>query len=328
MMQKLKTPLKYTAILLAATLGRYPVSWLLSRKRGKALHWPQPGTHHWVKCASGNEYYVEFDGPLHAQPLVFIHGLNATREQWYYQRKFFKEQFRLVFIDLPGHGQSKAANNLSIDILAADLKRVLGFLHIHNPIIYGHSWGSAILMQCCLNKENGVNAKGVILHGGAYTNPLKNVEYSKLATFLEKPVIVPLLKLMHKVSPVLDVLRWVNYSSGLTSVVARFAFFAGMQTTAQLLFTASLATHCKTQAVTGGLLQMLQHEVTAKLKDIDIPVLVIGSQHDRLHRYDCSWYIHKHIPQSRWAAVDGGHQSLIENHKLLNQAIAQFIQTL
>ncbi|WP_158826802.1 alpha/beta fold hydrolase [Mucilaginibacter lacusdianchii] len=327
-MDKLKTPLKIAAVAMVAAFGRYPVSWLFSKKSGKHISWPKPGVHHWVKCASGNEFYVEFDGPVNAQPIVFIHGLNATRQQWYYQRKYFKKTHRLVFIDLPGHGNSAKANDLTVATLAADLKRVLGFLHVHNPIIYGHSWGSSIVMQYCLLAGIPLNAKAVILHGGPYTNPLKTIQLSPLALALEKPVIVPTVELLKKAAPLVDVVNKLYYSSGITTLLARFAYFTGKQTAAQLRYTAQMAPQCKTKAVTGGLLKLFNFELTEQLKTIKIPTLVVGSLNDKVHRYECSQFIHEQIPNSSFVTVDGGHQSMVENHKTLNQAIDMFIQSI
>jgi pimeloyl-ACP methyl ester carboxylesterase len=326
-MDKLKASLKLTAVALVAAFGRYPISWMLSKKNGKGISWPEPGVHHWVKCASGNEFYVEFDGPVNAQPIVFVHGLNATRQQWYYQRKYFKKTHRLVFIDLPGHGNSTVAKDLTVETLAADLKRVLGFLHIHNPIIYGHSWGASILMQYCLQPGSPLNAKGIILHGGPYTNPLKIIKLSAVAQVLEKPVIIPVVKFLKKSGPVIDVVNKLFYSSGFTTLLARFAYFAGKQTAAQLRYTAQMAPQCKTRSVTGGLLKLFQIELTKQLSAIKVPALVVGSLNDKVHKFECSQYIHQQIPDSRFVVVNGGHQSLIENHNKLNQAIDAFIQS-
>lgn len=328
-MNKLKISIKYSSLLLITAFGRFPISWLLSKKRGKDLKWKTPDENCWVKCASGNQYYVEFDGPIDAQPLVLIHGLNANRKQWYYQREYFRSDYRLVFIDLPGHGGSEVAKDLSMQTLAKDLKSVLDYLNIQSPIIYGHSWGSSLLMQYCLQEDNGIKAKGIILHGGAYTDPLMFCQFGSVLKALEKPVIIPLLKLIKFSAPVFDVLNWYNFSSGTSSLVARFAFFTGKQTASQLVYAARLAPDNKTKAVTDGLLKLLRLNIAPEqLKNINIPTLVIGSVYDRIHALKCSLFIHQQIPQSQFVTVKAGHQSLIEKHSKLNKAIDGFIKGL
>ncbi|MVN23146.1 alpha/beta fold hydrolase [Mucilaginibacter arboris] len=327
-MNKLKTSLKYSTLLLITAFGRFPVSWLLSKKRGKSLKWKSPDEHCWVKCASGNEFYVEFDGPVKAQPFVLVHGLNANRKQWYYQRKYFNKAYRLVFIDLPGHGGSAVAKDLSMQTLATDLQSVLEFLKIDQPIIYGHSWGSSVLLQYCLQPGLGINAKAVVLHGGSYTNPLKTVQFSTVLKALEKPVIVPLLKLVKKAAPVFDILGRTNFTSGTSSFFARFLFFTGKQSAMQLRYAARLAPDNKTKAVTEALMQFMKLDLTAQLKTIQIPTLVIAGVYDRLNVLKCGLFIHQQIAESKLVVLKAGHQSMIEKHGKLNKALGSFIKSL
>jgi alpha-beta hydrolase superfamily lysophospholipase len=122
--------------------GKDAVSYLLSSKKRKGtIKTISPAAYTHVQCPSGNRLYVELDGPPDAQPIVMIHGLQATRLQWYHQQKYFRNRYRLVLIDLPGHGRSGEAKSLSISDLADDLDHVLQQLSIVNPILYGHSIG-------------------------------------------------------------------------------------------------------------------------------------------------------------------------------------------
>ncbi len=328
-MIKLKTSIKYSAFLLIAAFGRFSVAWLCSKKGGRNLHWETPDEHCWIKCPSGNEFYAEMDGPVNAQPLVLVHGLDANRKQWYYQRKYFNTTYRLFFIDLPGHGKSKIAKDLSLQTLAADLKTVLEHLHVKSPIIYGHSWGSSILIRYCLQYPADLNAKGVILHGGAYNNSLNAVQFAPVMKALQKPVIVPLVKLIKIAAPIFDVITWLNFSSGMTSFLARFLYFTGQQTPAQLNYVARMAPNSNTKAVAEALLQLLKSDTqAAQLKNIKVPTLVIGSVYDRLHQLKCSLFIHQQIPQSKFIVVKAGHQSLIEKHSKLNKGVEGFIRDL
>lgn len=328
-MNKLKASFKYTAILLLAAFGRFPIALLLSKKRGIGLNWKTPDDHCWLTCPSGNEFYVELDGPVNAQPLVLIHGLNANRKQWYYQREYFCKDYRMIFIDLPGHGKSQVAKDLSMQTLAADLQLVLEYLNVNSPVIYGHSWGASILIKHCLQNNADLAVKGVILHGGAYNNPLNAVQFAPFIKTLQKPVIVPLIKLFKITAPVFDLLTWVNFSSGLASLFARFLYFTGMQTASQLNYVARLAPAGNTKAVTQALLQMLKSNTDpAQLKNIKVPTLVIGGVYDRLHQLKCSLFIHQQIPQSQFFVTKAGHQSMVENHTKLNKGIETFIKGL
>ncbi|HEY5004437.1 MAG TPA: alpha/beta hydrolase [Ktedonobacteraceae bacterium] len=43
-------------------------------------------------------------GPVHAFPIVFVHGAAWTRNMWIPQIKALSDEFRVIAIDLPGHG--------------------------------------------------------------------------------------------------------------------------------------------------------------------------------------------------------------------------------
>ncbi len=47
---------------------------------------------------------VEATGPVGAPALVFLHGTRRTRTMWRHQLDGLDEEFRLVAVDLPGHG--------------------------------------------------------------------------------------------------------------------------------------------------------------------------------------------------------------------------------
>jgi pimeloyl-ACP methyl ester carboxylesterase len=322
------TSLKVIAAISMLALGRFPISRLLSKKQGKRLHKLRSANNCWVKCPSGNTCYVEEDGIPGGQPIVFVHGLNASMDQWIYQRKYFRNTHRLIFIDLPGHGRSPASLNLSMQVLADDMHSILGYLDVVKPLIYGHSMGAAILMQYAGRHASSINASGLILHGGSYTNALNCCKFAAVAKPLEKPLIIPLLKFIKKVPKVFNVLSHVNYYSGALSLMARYAFFTGTQTASQLLYTASLAPQCKAGAVAEGLLQMLKFDVTHRLKHIKVPVWIIGSINDRLNTLKCSQFIHRKIEGSTLIILREGHQSLIENHSKVNKLIEGFAKSL
>jgi len=47
-------------------------------------------------------YSDEGTGPA----LVFIHGLGGRASNWFYQQQYYKAQYRIICLDLPGHGSS------------------------------------------------------------------------------------------------------------------------------------------------------------------------------------------------------------------------------
>ncbi len=61
--------------------------------------------------------------------LIFVHGWGCDLNAWQYQFSYFKNQYRLLFIDLPGYGKSDKPNRqYTIDLFAESV------LAVYNPV--------------------------------------------------------------------------------------------------------------------------------------------------------------------------------------------------
>lgn len=48
-------------------------------------------------------YNIEGSGPV----ILLLHGLGGNANNWLYQRQYFKENWTVISLDLPGHGKSE-----------------------------------------------------------------------------------------------------------------------------------------------------------------------------------------------------------------------------
>jgi len=308
--------------------GRYVAARLLSGRWGKKLHWSIPPQRIQLQCPSGNTWTAELDGPADAPPLVFIHGINANASQWYYQREFFKEHFRLIFLSMPLHLSKRDPYRLDTPTLATDLNSVLIQLNIEQAIVYGHSMGGMVLLQYCTQRFNPVPVKAIILQGASYTNPIITNPYSFLLKPLQRPVLIPVFHFLKRYRRIFNVLSGLNFLNGLSFLFYRYVHFAGAQTANQLLYVLAMAPTNDTGAVAESLLQLMQYNVTAKLPQIDIPVLLLSGLHDQLNTVQSSLYLQQHLPQAQLTFIDAGHQGMVEKHHEVNTAIQAFINNL
>jgi non-heme chloroperoxidase len=80
------------------------------------------------------------------KPLVLVHGWSQTAEQFKFQIEGLSAQYRVIAIDLRGHGDSdKPSFGYRIQRLAKDVFEVLAALELHNVTILGHSMGCSVL---------------------------------------------------------------------------------------------------------------------------------------------------------------------------------------
>ena len=82
------------------------------------------------------------------EPVVFLHtGLQTGEIDFSYQREYFKGNYKVILLDLRGHGKSKTEHLEVLNYLeesAVDLKETLDHLHIEKAHIVGVSLGALV----------------------------------------------------------------------------------------------------------------------------------------------------------------------------------------
>ena len=307
--------------------GRYPISWLLSsnRKVSKPGIIPSRSRGH-LSCSSGNTYYVELDGPQDAQAIVFLHGLNASGLQWYYQRAYFRKNYKLLFIDAPGHGKSPVSSNTTTTVIAKDLAEILDMLAIKDPIIHGHSMGGMVAMKYAAGpgKEN---VKGVILQHSGYSHPFKTTIFPKTLLAIELPILRPYLAFAQRHPLLFRVISMLNYLNGLSLFSYRYLLFTGEQTASQLRFMTRIAAINPPEGIATAFLGILEHDATAELQVIEVPTLILTADHDPILIKEAGTYLQTQIPKGKHLQVDSGHLSLMEHAVELNVIINDFLES-
>jgi pimeloyl-ACP methyl ester carboxylesterase len=92
-------------------------------------------------------YEAQGQGPA---TLVFIHGWNCDRTYWRQQMDSFPE-YRVIALDLAGHGQSgKARTNWSIANFANDVAAVVRATEAKDVVLIGHSLGGPVALEAGL----------------------------------------------------------------------------------------------------------------------------------------------------------------------------------
>lgn len=101
---------------------------------------------------SGVHFKDEGDG----KPLVFIHGAFGSLEDWSDVASRLKGSFRLIAIDLKGHGKTTAKARCSVEDFAIDVSDVLSFLKLDKYVLVGFSLGGAVALRCSVARFKGL----------------------------------------------------------------------------------------------------------------------------------------------------------------------------
>lgn len=80
--------------------------------------------------------------------LVFVHGWSCDKTYWREQVTFFSDQFRVVSIDLAGHGKSGTdRDNFTMEAFGDDVVAVINGLNLESVILIGHSMGALVIID-------------------------------------------------------------------------------------------------------------------------------------------------------------------------------------
>jgi pimeloyl-ACP methyl ester carboxylesterase len=91
---------------------------------------------------------IAFTDEGEGRPLVLLHGLMAHAGFFEPQRSLAAEGFRLVRIDLRGHGDSVAgAAPPTVETLAGDVAAITAHLDLEDAILVGWSLGASVLWR-------------------------------------------------------------------------------------------------------------------------------------------------------------------------------------
>ncbi|MFM9838395.1 MAG: alpha/beta fold hydrolase [Cyclobacteriaceae bacterium] len=88
------------------------------------------------------------------QPLIILHGLFGSSDNWYSLSKVFSESFTVYTVDQRNHGQSPHSDEFDYKLLTEDLEEFLQEHAIKDPIVIGHSMGGKTAMNLAIKNPS------------------------------------------------------------------------------------------------------------------------------------------------------------------------------
>lgn len=81
------------------------------------------------------------------QPLIVLHGLFGSLDNWQTHGKKLAEYFEVYLVDQRNHGKSGWSDAFNYDIMAQDLKEFIEDHNLEEVILIGHSMGGKTIMR-------------------------------------------------------------------------------------------------------------------------------------------------------------------------------------
>jgi len=121
----------------------------------------------------GVEIHSTVQGLARGETIIFVHGWTCDESSWAAQVADLGSSYRVVTLDLPGHGKTAAPAAFSMDLFAKAVEAVRQDLGADKVVLVGHSMGAAVIREYALDYPEHV-AGLVAVDGPLDMRPLKD----------------------------------------------------------------------------------------------------------------------------------------------------------
>jgi 3-oxoadipate enol-lactonase len=239
------------------------------------------------------------------ETVVFLHGFCGNMGYWEKIAPELSREFRVILIDLRGHGNSSTNDvSFTIDDLAKDIKEVLESLQVGQFYLFGHSLGGYVTLSLVEHYPEKLKGYGLI-HSTAYPDSDEaKTGRIKAAESLDKDGIEPFI-------------------NGL--VPKLFSDESLIHLKEEVEVTRKIGYSTNSKAAKQTLLAMkARPDRNIVLSNNKIPVLLVAGEQDKMIPVDKvfsvkrDWILTKTIAES-------GHMSMLEKPNSLLEAIREFL---
>ncbi|RAZ83063.1 carboxylesterase [Mesorhizobium hawassense] len=235
-------------------------------------------------------------------PLVFVHGFTTTAEFWREQIGAFSSRYKVVRINLPGHGLSPRppGRSYTIEAFADDVLEVFLRLDIRQAVLVGLSMGGTIAQSFTLAHPERVQALvlvGATPHGLGEDVNVDNV-----------------LKAIDDLGVVQASQNVIERSFG-SAASQELLDFARQEVAQTPDFVAREA-----------IASLNASDTRSRLGDIRVPTLVVVGNEDVITPPAESVILAASIPDSRLEVIeDAGHFPMLEQPRKFNEVLTAFL---
>lgn len=118
-------------------------------------------------------------------PVVFLHGFCEDSTMWEDFTGEWKKKYKVIKIDLPGHGESEIKSSFSIKEMGKVVMKVIKKLKVEKFILIGHSMGGYVSLEIAKKYEEKLIGLG-LFHSHPYSDSKeKQVNRYKSIDFID-----------------------------------------------------------------------------------------------------------------------------------------------
>jgi pimeloyl-ACP methyl ester carboxylesterase len=242
---------------------------------------------------------VDVAGPDDALPIVFIHGATATRKMWHPQMENLSYDFRVVAVDLPGHGALREQRfhlNAAMQEIASAIDRETR----GEALIVGLSLGGYVAMAFAQRYPE--MTRGLILSGCSVNYPLW-------------------LTLMAKMN-----------SEFIIQVYGERTFVSLLELSFRWMFPRVTATQISSgfhpNAWGDAMMEIGQRDFSARLRSFPGRVMILNGEYDTVNRSSEKTFAAAPCNGSLQIIRNAGHICNLDQPEVFNKAVRNFARSL
>ncbi len=249
------------------------------------------------------------------KPLIFIPGMEGAKEFWRPQLEALSDAYRVIATSLPVWRPCMAS---TVSDWAGSVIALMDELGLEKAVVVGESFGGMVTQEIAL--ANPQRLSGIILcntmdrprRGGFGMNAFT------LATFVSQFAFLPFLPMDRRRS----LLRWVGRRRGAVLDPS-----PGNAELVEYIMRYGMA--CGPAAYLDRIIAGAKISFTARLRDINVPALVLRGEEDRLVGDETVVQLAGKIPHAKLAVIaGGGHCCTYTMPEASNAAIRDWLRSI
>jgi pimeloyl-ACP methyl ester carboxylesterase len=258
-----------------------------------------------IKYASFRQIPVRFSDTGKGRVLVLIHGFPETLEVWEEFSVKLSRHFRVIAIDLPGHGETPCIGYVhSMELFAECIKAVMDGLGLRRYLLAGHSMGGYAALAFAELFPDSLSGLCLVHSNSLSESPEKKADRDRAIALVKK-----------------DSKHYVNELISTLFAPQNVSLFKE-----DIRELKHMAQGISRQGIVNALEGMKERPKRDwVLQYATYPILFIAGRHDRIVPWTL---IQKQTAQVKQASVllleNSGHMGFIEEKKLTQDCLIRF----
>ena len=272
---------------------------------------------HYSQCGSGEKV------------IFFAHGWMCDSTVFRYQQEYFSQKYRVVSLDLRGHGLSGIPESLDYnpERLAEDLECVVDAVNPKEFVVGGHSMGGFTTFKFFerFGEEYAGRLKGLAIIDSTGTDLVEGLVMGDLVSRVYPRPLDLILRAIGRRNRISDPIIRVFAGTSAAYALVRWAAFGKRPDYDQVEQITTMLFSTPMTSVSLAAKACLDFHFDYYLPEVGLPVLVMVGDRDKLANLEVNTRTVEQLPDARLVIFEGaGHCAMMEQHEEFNSELEIF----